>query len=80
MAILEAMYYGCKVVAWKAPGPNLIIESGKSGWLVKSNEEVIEKIIDETDVGLEAYQRVLRDFTWKSCAKKMERIIKDDSQ
>lgn len=35
MAILEAMYYGCKVVAWDAPGPNLIIENGKSGWLVR---------------------------------------------
>lgn len=80
MAILEAMYYGCKVVAWNAPGPNLIIESGKSGWLVKGDEEVIEKTIDETDVSVEAYQRVLRDFTWKSSAKKMEQIIKYDSQ
>ena len=80
MAILEAMYYGCKVVAWNAPGPNLIIESGKSGWLVKSDEEVIEKIIDKTDVGVEAHHRVLRDFTWESSAKKMEQIIKDDSK
>lgn len=28
MAILEAMYYGCKVVAWHAPGPDFIIEDG----------------------------------------------------
>ncbi len=34
MAILEAMYYGCKVVAWKAPGPNLIIKKTEDlvGW------------------------------------------------
>ncbi len=25
MAILEAMYYGCKVVAWKAPGPIILL-------------------------------------------------------
>lgn len=80
MAILEAMYYGCKVVAWNAPGPNLIIESGKSGWLVKSDEEVIEKIIDKTDVSVEAHHRVLRDFSWESSAKEMEQIIKDDSK
>lgn len=71
MAILEAMYYGCKVVAWKAPGPNLIIENGKSGWLTESNEEVIENILDTTDVGEEAHQRVLREFTWESSAKKI---------
>ena len=75
MAILEAMYYGCKVVAWVAPGPNLIIENGKSGWLVKSDAEVIEKIIDETDVSVEAHHRVLCDFTWESSAKKMEHTI-----
>lgn len=75
MAILEAMYYGCKVVAWNAPGPNLIIENGKSGWLVKSDAEVIEKIIDETDVSVEAHDRVLRDFTWDSSAEKIYRIV-----
>ena len=80
MAILEAMYYGCKVVAWKAPGPNLIIENGKSGWVVKSDAEVIEKIIDEIDVSVEAHHRVLRDFTWESSAKKMKQTIKDGSQ
>ncbi|MFQ9521534.1 MAG: glycosyltransferase, partial [Turicibacter sp.] len=44
MAILEAMYYGCKVVAWHAPGPNLIIENGISGYLVSSEEEMIQMI------------------------------------
>lgn len=77
MAILEAMYYGCKVVAWKAPGPNLIIENGKSGWLTESNKEVIERILNTTDVGEEAHRRVLREFTWKSSAKKIITIIGD---
>lgn len=77
MAILEAMHYECKVVAWNAPGPNLIIENGKSGWLVKSDAEVIEKIMDTTDVGGEAHRRVLYEFTWKSSTKKMITIIGD---
>lgn len=77
MAILEAMYYGCKVVAWKAPGPNLIIENGKSGWLTESNNEVIERILDTTDVGEEAHRRILREFTWESSAKKMIAVIGD---
>lgn len=80
MAILEAMYYGCKVVAWEAPGPNLIIENGKSGWLTESNDEVIERILDATDVGEEAHRRILREFTWESSAKKIKQIIKEDSK
>lgn len=75
MAILEAMYYGCKVVAWEAPGPDLIIENGKSGWLVENNEEVIKRILDTTDVAVEAHQRVLREFTWESSAKKILSIV-----
>lgn len=75
MAILEAMYYNCKVVAWKAPGPRCIIENEKSGWLTKSNKEVIEKIMDLTDVGVEAHQRVLRKFTWESSAKEILLIV-----
>lgn len=75
MALLEAMYYECKVVAWKAPGPNLIIENGKSGWLLDSNEGIIEKIIDSHYVGEEAHRRVISEFTWESSAKKIRDLI-----
>lgn len=75
MAILEAMYYGCKVVAWKAPGPNLIIEPGKSGWLAKNNEEVIECVMNTKDVSDKANTRISDRFTWKCSAKKMLSII-----
>lgn len=75
MAILEAMYYGCKVVAWEAPGPNLIIENGKSGWTTRSNVEVIERILNLTDISNEAHQRVLDKFTWESSARKIFSII-----
>lgn len=76
MAILEAMYYGCKVVAWDAPGPNLIIENGKSGWLVRDDEEVIEKIMENTDISKEAHMRVIDEFTWESSAKKVLEAVK----
>lgn len=75
MAILEAMYYGCKIVAWEAPGPNLIIDNGESGWVTSSNEEMIEKIMDATAFRAEAHRRVLAEFTWESSAKKMRSVI-----
>lgn len=77
MALLEAMYYGCKVVAYYAPGPNLIIENGKSGWLVQDDEEIIDKIMDETDISKEAHRRVIDEFTWENGAKKIYGIIED---
>ena len=77
MAILEAMYYGCKVVAWKAPGPNLIIENGRSGWLVETNDETIERIMDSVDVGEEAHHRVLSEFIWERSADKIKQIVSD---
>lgn len=75
MAILEAMYYGCKVVAWTAPGPNLIIDNGESGWVTSSNEEMTEKIMDATAFRAEAHRRVLAEFTWESSANKMRSVI-----
>lgn len=75
MAILEAMYYGCKVVAWKAPGPELVIENKKSGWIVESNEEAINKILDITNVGKKAHDRIISEFTWKNSAKKIFSVL-----
>lgn len=71
MAILEAMYYGCKVVAWEAPGPSFIIEDGMSGWLVSSEEQAIEKIKDNIDVIKNAHKRICEKFTWSSTAEKI---------
>lgn len=75
MAILEAMYYECKVVAWNAPGPNLIIENGVSGWLAKNDKEVIERILNKQKFGESAHDRVLNEFTWESGAKKILSIV-----
>lgn len=75
MAMLEAMYYGCKVIAWKAPGPDLVIENGISGWIVHSNQQIIEKIKDNSMVGKAAHNRVSNGFMWKNTAIKFYSVI-----
>lgn len=75
MALLEAMYYGCKVVAWKAPGPNLIIESGVSGWLVESNDDVIKAINNTCNVSEAAHKRIIEKFSWESSSERIKKII-----
>lgn len=76
MAILEAMFYGCKVVAWKAPGPNLIIEDRVSGWLAESNAEIIKGIENKKDMSSDAHMRVISNFMWNNTANKMDEFLK----
>lgn len=75
MAILEAMYYGCKVVAWHAPGPDYIIEDGKSGYLVQKNEDVVRLIFDKDDLGQAVHERIASHFTWESVALTMVKAV-----
>lgn len=75
MAILETMFYECKVVAWNALGLNYIIEFGKTGWLADSSDGIINSILIGGDVGRESHCRVLNEFTWKSSASKMNKIV-----
>lgn len=71
MAILEAMYYGCKVVAWKAPGPSFIIEDGISGCLADSDAGILEAITEKTIVADVAHERIINHFTWEKTAEKI---------
>lgn len=75
MALLEAMFYGCKVVAWTAPGPEFIIENGKSGYLAKSKDDIIEKITDDKIFSYAAHERVISNFTWKKTSEIMSKVI-----
>ena len=75
MAILEAMYYGCRVVAWNAPGPDSMIENGVSGWIVENNQQVIEKIEDVTPIGKAAHNRIMDEFLWESTAAKIYPVL-----
>lgn len=76
MAILEAMYYGCKVVAWKAPGPGLIIENNISGCLVTSDAETVNAIINGCIAAKSGRNRVLSMFTWDNMAKTVFNLMK----
>lgn len=75
MAILEAMYYGCKVVALKAPGPNFIIEDKVSGYLVDSASEAVASIELSDDISYKAYERVANNFTWNVMAKEIKKVL-----
>lgn len=73
MSILEAMYHKTTVVARHAPGPDCIIENGKSGFLCSSIEEMAGIIRSGRKVH-GARQRVLEHFTWYATA---DRFLKN---
>lgn len=77
MAILEAMYYENVVVALDAPGPALIIEDKKSGYICYSDEELIRKVSnhDKALIGAQAKQRVIETFTWDKSIDKFMKVI-----
>lgn len=75
MAILEAMYYECKVVAWKAPGPSFIIGEDKYGSLCESNAEILSAIVKNGIDPAAAHARIINSFTWESAAKLIYREI-----
>jgi 1,2-diacylglycerol 3-alpha-glucosyltransferase len=77
MAILEAMYYENEVIALKAPGPEYIIENGKSGYICNNEEELTERILlaDKETIGLKAKQRVLDKFIWDKSADDIIKVI-----
>jgi 1,2-diacylglycerol 3-alpha-glucosyltransferase len=77
MAILEAMYYENEVIALKAPGPEYIIENGKSGYICNNVEELTERILlaDKEVIGLKAKQRVLDKFIWEKSTDEIMNVI-----
>ena len=75
MSILEAMYYECKVIAWRAPGPEFIIEDGVSGYLVDSEEMSIDEIFDNRKVSKTAHEIVVEKFTWDKTAHKIKILM-----
>ncbi len=79
MVLLEAMYYGCKVIAWHAPGPDFIIADGKTGYLAGSNEETCRLILDSPPLAEQAKTSILSDFTWKKTAETISRLSREDN-
>lgn len=79
MAILEAMYYECKVVAWKAPGPNFIIGDGNCGCLCGSNEEIIAAVQNSQIDTAAAHKKIIDKFTWESTSKLIVNVISNNT-
>jgi 1,2-diacylglycerol 3-alpha-glucosyltransferase len=77
MAILEAMYYENEVIALKAPGPEYIIENGKSGHICNTESEFVNRIInaDKEKIGFMARQRVLDKFMWDKSVNDIMKIV-----
>lgn len=77
MSILEAMYQGCIVIARKAPGPEEIIEDGRSGFLCDSDEEMVQRIAGNIPEQMPewAKKRIVSAFTWKRSADRLEERI-----
>lgn len=79
MAILEAMYYECSVVAFRAPGPALIIQNGQTGYLCDSEEMLLESLVtaDKKEIGRQAHQSVENSFMWEKSAEEILSIIEE---
>ncbi len=82
MAILEAMYYECSVVALRAPGPDIIIKDGQTGYLCDTEEILAERLktADKGAVGRQAHDRVEDSFMWAGSAAKILDIVQQYSR
>lgn len=78
MAIMEAMYYGCKVIAWNAPGPNYIIDDRISGFIIESNEDCIDRIINGEVDSFVANEVITEKFIWSKTMSEMIKYILGD--
>ncbi|MBQ7866772.1 MAG: glycosyltransferase [Clostridia bacterium] len=71
MSILEAMYHGCTVVAVHAPGPDMIVENGVSGWLVEDTEKVMRLLMGNMMLDKGAcHQRISGTFLWEKTTER----------
>lgn len=77
MAILEAMYYENVVIALRAPGPELIIDDEKTGYLCDTQEELINRVktVDKKTIGLNAKKKVEQSFIWEETVVFIVNII-----
>ena len=77
MAILEAMYYETAVAAFEAPGPSYIIENYQTGYLVRSWEELLARILEPVNpkIGVNAHQCMIENYTWDKAVEQMLQCI-----
>lgn len=65
MSILEAMYQGCTVIAMHAPGPDMIIENERAGFLTDSVEEMVQILTRGDKIKRKvAREHIMEHFIW----------------
>lgn len=70
MSILEASYQECPVVAKHAPGPDTIVDDGKTGFLCDTLEQMQECVMKiSPKMGIEGKRRVEILFSWKAASR-----------
>ncbi len=77
MSVLEAMYYGCKVVAFHAFGTDFIIENKINGYLVSNKTEMENCICHMPPFSENAHNRIVQHFTSQTTAEIIHTIITD---
>ena len=79
MAILEAMYYENVVVALRAPGPELIIENERTGYLCEDEGSLIHRVltVDKKMIGKVAHENIVEHFLWEKSAAMIRKIIEE---
>lgn len=76
MAILEAMYNGCTVIAYSAPGPDFIIKNGVVGYIADDISEMKEIIDTKKSLTRKIIrQYIQQNFTWDNTAKIIQREV-----
>ncbi len=77
MSILEAMYQGCTTVAMHAPGPDMILEDGVSGYLANNLDEMKKILTTRGRLQREVVRKRITDcFTWEKAASLFDEWIK----
>ena len=85
LIVTESMSCGTPVISWKPGGPEEIIEHGKTGFLIKENDEknliaYIEKFLDSSDLsnimGSKSQKRIKENFDLSLHHKQMRDHLK----
>lgn len=77
MAIMEAVYYCCSVVAANALGPSITLAGMEGHCLCDSDEEMVQRLLapyPDRNVLEESSSRLLSKFTWDRCAEAFLKI------
>ncbi len=86
MGVIEAMGWGVPVVAWNFAGPTVTVKNGVTGFLAKPYvvEDFADKIVEalqsqtqRSQMGLSAWRRVKRSFSWERHADILEKYIRE---